>query len=380
MEYFNTLGELLKTLPKEELVRLGENQGLVSPQKLKKAHLVKHLSEAIPSTFPEDLIYLTSEELKILSGEIQPAPDILDGEVRKEKNKFRDDDFSIPELMDDMEAGEPLDDFFDALDEVQEEMFFEKAEPLHYLINQGYVYYREDADNPFQVPSEIYELSIQKEKTQKVDYQRIQKYIFATLTLYGCCSYERLHFLFHHQNGSYISLEDLRDYVRRFAEKRQKFSANDHYFFDKVLDKKELDALIKSGQELYYFPTIEEINYYSTEQFRAPAMAKYNELRDLILHKTKIEELLTGELIGYEEATEEGGIDILMDYNHILEFITLSLKMGDDLNTFLEELGKTGFRFDSEKDLKDAQALYLEASENTRKWPLKGFLNAELSD
>ncbi len=375
-----TLKQFLETLSKDDLVDLAKNQGLDSPKKLKKNQLVKHLTERIPSKFVEDCQFLTPDEMKVFTGEYEEIDVNNSFKIGKEENEYEDDDFSIPDLLEDMEAGMPMDDFFDALDEVQEEMASNTPEWLSYLINHGYAFLTEDEEAPIQIPSEIYDIYIKKTKeklVQELDYQTLQKVLFASINLYGVCSYEQLHKLYTEYIDSETPLESIRNYVTRFIEKRKKLNANKDYFYHPLLQVEDLVPLINSDIETYHLPTREEINTYSTQLFGQQAMEPHNELKDLLLTKTKIEETLTGMLIGYEDAIDEDGLDILYDYEEIEDYLPYCLKMGKDPNHFSKKLDQLSIRFTSANDKKKAYHLYLQALENTRKWPLKGALGLE---
>ncbi|MFP4461861.1 MAG: hypothetical protein ACLFQE_06660 [Thermotogota bacterium] len=380
MKKTKTLKQCLEGLSKEELVDLGKNQGLDSPEKLKKTHLVKHLNQMIPSKFEEAFNYLTPDELKVFTGE---HPEIVGNahfKIRKAESEYDDDDFSIPDLLEDMEAGLPMDDFFDALDEVQEEMFSNTPEWLAYLLNNGFVFSIEDEQSPLQVPSDIYDIYIKKMKEkleQDLDYQSLQRVLFASVNLYGCCPYEHLQKLFTQQTGSDASLENIKEYVLQFAEKRQKLNANDNYFYHKILKVEDLVPLINSDVESYYLPSQDEMNTYSNQLIGPQANEIYKALKELIITKTKIEETLTGMLIGYEDAIEEDAIDILFDYEEILDYLPYCLKMGKNLNYFLEKFDKLSIRFNSALDEEKAKSMYVKLLKKTRKWTLKGALESE---
>jgi hypothetical protein len=136
-------------------------------------------------------------------------------------------------------------------------------------------------------------------------------------------------------------------------------------------------SLINSDIESYYFPTREDINTYSNQLFGQQAMELYNELKELLLTKTKIEETLAGMLIGYEDAMEEDSIDILCDYEEILDYLPYCLKMGKELNQFTQKLDQLSITFNSVNDRKKLHSVYLQILEHTRKWPLKGALVSE---
>ena len=371
MENKTTLKQCLETLSKEELIDLGKNQGLDSAKKLKQTHLIKHLTQLIPSKFKEDFKYLTPDEVKVFTGEHEQLTGNTSFKIGKEKSESEEDDFSIPDLLEDMEAGLPMDDFFDALDEVQEEMHSNTPEWLSYLLNHGYVFLSEDEESPIQIPTEIYEI-YKKQTKERPDYQNLQQYLFASVNLYGVCSYKQLYKLFTELTRSDVSLENIRDYTKKFIEKRQKLNANKDYFYHQLLQVEDLVPLINSDIESYYMPTTEEINTYSTQLFGQKAMDVYNEIKEILLNKTKIEETLTGMLIGYEDAMEEDAIDILYDYEEIVDYLPYCLKTAKDLNHFIQKLDQLSIRFTSANDRKKLQTLYLQTFEQTRKWPLKG--------
>ena len=377
MENKTTLKQCLETLSKEELIDLGKNQGLDSAKKLKQTHLIKHLTQLIPSKFKEDFKYLTPDEVKVFTGEHEQLTGNTSFKIGKEKSESEEDDFSIPDLLEDMEAGLPMDDFFDALDEVQEEMHSNTPEWLSYLLNHGYAFLTEDEESPIQVPSEIYDI-YKKLKNEKPDYQNLQLYLFASANLYGVCSYNQLHKLYTHHTRSEPSLASIHDYVIAFTKKRQKLNANEDYFYHQMLKVEDLVPLINSDIESYYFPTQEDINTYSTQLFGQEANEIFNELKERLLTKTKIEETLTGILIGYEDAVEEDAIDILFDYEEILDHLPYCLKMGKNLNHFTQKLDQLSISFISNNHREKIRSLYLEALENTRKWSLKGALDSEL--
>jgi hypothetical protein len=375
MENKISLKQFLEALSKEDLVDLAKNQGMDSPKKLKKTHLVKHLIQVIPSKFKEDFKYLTADELKVFTGEHEEIGGNTSFKIGKEDIGDEEDDFSIPDLLEDMEAGLPMDDFFDALDEVQEEMHSNTPEWLSYLLNHGYAFLTEDDEPHIELPSEIYDIYIKQTKEKldgTPDYQNLQKYLIASANIYGVCSYEQLYKVFTKLTESDISLENIHDYVTQFAEKRKKLSANKDYFFHKLLKVEDLVSLINSDIESYYFPTREDINTYSNQLFGQQAMELYNQLKELLLTKTKIEETLTGMLIGYEDAMEEDSIDILFDYEEILDYLPYCLKMGKELNQFTQKLDQLSITFNSANDREKLHSVYLQILEHTRKWPLKG--------
>lgn len=347
-----------------------------SPKKLKKAHLIKHLSQAIPSKFEEDLQYLTPEEMKVFTGEHASIDEHTSFKIGKEDSDDEEDDFSIPDLLEDMEAGVPMDDFFDAMDKVQEEMFTNIPQWLSYLVNNGYAFLTEDEEPSIQVPSEIFDIYTKQTKEKADDYT-IQQYLFAAANLYGVCSYHQLHNMYIELTESDMTIENIRSYVTRFIEKRQKLNANKDYFYHPLLKVEDLVSLINSDIETYYMPTREEINTYSTQLFGSRAMEVYDELKDLLLTKTKIEETLTGMLIGYEDAEEEDAVDILYDYEEILDYLPYCLKMGKGLIHFKQKLDQLSIRFNGDDARDKASSLYLQALENTRKWSLKGALGSE---
>jgi len=375
MEHTMTIKQCLETLSKEELVDLGENQGLDSPKKLKKAHLIKHLSQVIPSKFEENVQYLTPEELKVFTGEHEAIDKKTSFRIGKEDSGDEDDDFSIPDLLEDMESGVPMDDFFDALDQVQEEMFSNIPQWLSYLINNGYAFLTEDEQPSIQVPSEIFDVYTKQTKENSNVFS-FQHYLFASVNLYGVCSYQHLHKLYTEHTASDISLKDIRNHVTRFVEKRQKLNANKAYFYHPLLQAEDLVPLINSDIETYYMPNRKEINTYSIQLFGTGALERYNQLKDLLLTKTKIEETLTGMLIGYEDALEEDAIDILYDYEEIVDYLPYCLKMGKEPNQYIQKLDQLSIRFEGDNDRSTLQSLYLQTLEKTRKWSLKGALNA----
>ena len=379
MENNTTLKQCLETLSKEELIDLGKNQGLDSAKKLKQTHLIKHLTQLIPSKFKEDFKYLTPDEVKVFTGEHEQLTGNTSFKIGKEKSESEEDDFSIPDLLEDMEAGLPMDDFFDALDEAQEEMHSNTPEWLSYLLNHGYAFLTEDEESPIQVPSEIYDI-YKNQMKERPDYQNLQLYLFASANLYGVCSYNQLHKLYTHHTGSAHSLSSIHDYVITFAKKRQKLNANEDYFYHQILKVEDLVPLINSDIESYYFPTQDDINTYSTQLFGQEANELYDEIKELLLTKTKIEETLTGMLIGYEDAVEEDAIDILYDYEEILEYLPYCLKMGKNLNHFNQKLEQLSVGFTSANDKQKAQSMYVNLLELTRKWTLKGALKCELTD
>ena len=379
MENKTTLKQCLETLSKEELIDLGKNQGLDSAKKLKQTHLIKHLTQLIPSKFKEDFKYLTPDEVKIFTGEHEQLTGNTSFKIGKEKSESEEDDFSIPDLLEDMEAGLPMDDFFDALDEAQEEMHSNTPEWLSYLLNHGYAFLTEDEESPIQVPSEIYDI-YKNQMKERPDYQNLQLYLFASANLYGVCSYNQLHKLYTHHTGSEHSLSSIHDYVITFAKKRQKLNANEDYFYHQILKVEDLVPLINSDIESYYFPTQDDINTYSTQLFGQEVNELYDEIKELLLTKTKIEETLTGMLIGYEDAVEEDAIDILFDYEEILDHLPYCLKMGKNLNHFNQKLEQLSVGFTSANDKQKAQSMYVNLLELTRKWTLKGALKSELTD
>ena len=381
MEKTKTLKKFLGGLSKEELVDLGKNQGLDSPEKLKKTHLIKHLNQMIPSKFEEVFKYLTPEEMKVFTGEHQEIAGNAHFKIRKSESEHDDDDFSIPDLLEDMEAGLPMDNFFDALDEVQEEMFSNTPEWLAYLLNNGFVFSTNDEESTLQVPSDIFDIYIKKTKDtleQELDYQSLQRVLFASVNLYGCCPYEQLQKLFTQQTGSDAPLENIQAYVIQFAEKREKLNANDNYFYHHMLHLEDLVPLINSDVESYYLPSQAEINTYSNQLFGPQAIELYEGLKELIVTKTKIEEALTGMLIGYEDAIEEDAIDILFDYEEILDYLPYCLKMGRDLTHFIQKLDQLSILFNLALDEEKAKSMFDNLLEQTRKWPLKGHLYSEL--
>jgi len=235
----------------------------------------------------------------------------------------------------------------------------------------------EDEESPIQVPSEIYDI-YKNQMKERPDYQNLQLYLFASANLYGVCSYNQLHKLYTHHTGSAHSLSSIHDYVITFAKKRQKLNANEDYFYHQILKVEDLVPLINSDIESYYFPTQDDINAYSTQLFGQEANELYDEIKECLLTKTKIEETLTGMLIGYEDALEEDAIDILFDYEEILDHLPYCLKMGKDLKHFIQKLDQLSIRFNEDDARDKANSLYLQALENTRKWPLKGALGSEL--
>jgi hypothetical protein len=69
---------------------------------------------------------------------------------------------------------------------------------------------------------------------------------------------------------------------------------------------------------------------------------------------------------------EEDSIDILFDYEEILDYLPYCLKMGKGLNQFTQKLDQLSITFNSANDREKLHSVYLQMLEHTRKWPLKG--------
>jgi len=61
------LREHLKAQTRQILILIGRHQGLASPKRLKKVHLVKHLEVLILTTFSKEFDYFTEKEVKFFS-------------------------------------------------------------------------------------------------------------------------------------------------------------------------------------------------------------------------------------------------------------------------------------------------------------------------
>jgi len=132
------LKEHLTTQTRQMLIRIGEHQGLASPQRLKKIHLVKHLEPLILKTFNEEFTGFTEMEV----------------------NFFSPGYFVKEEYRRDLKPG----DFNKGTQNQEEELLANYFQIIGDLAIKGYLYYYLKENPVIQVPSELRDIYLQKTK------------------------------------------------------------------------------------------------------------------------------------------------------------------------------------------------------------------------
>ena len=378
-----TLKQGLRKLKKRELVILGENHGIDAPSKLKKEELIMALNDLLPKKFAEEIMYFSPNELMLYSDSFRQMFDGFDQNQLKESLEYMKDDGLFPDLLGDMDNNDSMEMMFQAFDLMKNMVMEDNIDSLNFLINMGYAFpSTKDFYTTVKLPVELKEVfkNTLKERGEEVfDYQTLQLYIFSLTNLYGVCSYHQLHKVYKKITGSPLTLKKVRDYVLKFSEKISLCEAADNYFYNNVLDEEEFELIVDSDLNRdYYFPTEEELSAYGYSFFRPKALKIYNELKEIVLEHSKIEDIDNEEFISYKEALDWDYDMEVAAYDRILDEVMFSAKMGYGLYGFIKILDNELCKFDSLKDMNRAFSLYHKLQETTRKWPLKGALYSEL--
>ncbi len=378
-----TLKQGLRKLKKRELVILGENHGIDAPSKLKKEELIMALNDLLPKKFAEEIMYFSPNELMLYSDGFRQMFDGFDQNQLKESLEYMKDDGLFPDLLGDMDNNDSMEMMFQAFDLMKNMVMEDNIDSLNFLINMGYAFpSTKDFYTTVKLPVELKEVfkNTLKERGEEVfDYQTLQLYIFSLTNLYGVCSYHQLHKVYKKITGSPLTLKKVRDYVLKFSEKSSLCEAADNYLYNNVLDEEEFELIVDSDLNRdYYFPTEEELSAYGYSFFRPKALKIYNELKEIVLEHSKIEDIDNEEFVSYKEALDWDYDMEVAAYEGILDEVMFSAKMGYGLYGFIKILDNELCKFDSLKDMNRAFSLYHKLQETTRKWPLKGALYSEL--
>ena len=383
MKKTTTLKQGLKSLLKDDLLVIAENQRIKFPSNMKKNDMINVLSEILPTNFGEDLIYFSPNELMIYSGGFKEIFKGIDFDTIRDAVQNEQEQFDIPDMIDATGKNISLEEVFDSVDVLQKSLTEYDVDELNRLIAYGYLFASEKDNIPtFQVPSELQAVLTKKLETNKdelFDYQSLQTLLISLTNLYGVCSYHQLHKVFKHFNGSTLSLKKVRDYCLKYSENNYFIEAEDHYLYNSMLKPEDFEIIVDSDLKRdYYFPNEEDLKAYGYNVFSPQGLEIFKDLMEFILYHSKTEDILNDECLSYEEALKMGNNEVVKIYDDILDEILFCAKMGYGLYDFIKILNKSFFKFDSLPSMNAAYSTYLELLENTRKWPLKGFLYSEL--
>lgn len=236
------------------------------------------------------------------------------------------------------------------------------------LIDKGFAYlFLEGAAYTLLVPDEAAEwiASVEEDGTvqqQREQNQAIFEHVTALTNLYGTFDERVLWDSWNkHHPGSSIDKESFQEVVLHMEGKLNAYQAQDGIFFSpKHWDSEQALSLYQSWKDYpYYFPTREDVRYFSLNEIdkRTPP---YEKMLEFLQEKYPLNQPFVSQVI-YE-----------ISMNAVLDNRTQDLIQGLD-----ESLG---FSFESTEELQEFNALYQDLSEATRKWRFRGHTGAEIRE
>jgi phage pi2 protein 07 len=247
-------------------------------------------------------------------------------------------------------------------------------------------------------------------------HQQLFRYIKAFLNLYGGFEISHLIIMWNQLNARKISPYEVAKYMEAMSSRQGYFWLDGHFVIsDSYFDGDEFYELLDKTEHLPYFiPKKSEIAFYSENEFDQRSIQyrrieefirtkfwdshkKTNVLQETDTTKNKKDSLdaienhqdrgVTIESIQVIENAnniKQGRVDDIQvsDMENELEDILCSISnaciMDTDLNEFIEELLNDGMFFTDLDDVNKFTKLFMDLSNNTRKWVLRGFTPSEL--
>jgi len=229
----------------------------------------------------------------------------------------------------------------------------------------GYVYlFNHDGHIYPVVPRELLSLlpqSYSEEYKQRVEHnQRLFTYTLALINLYGVYRVEQLVDVWNMYNKDKITVEDARKYIDAMEKRQGDFWYDKGYVVSRLIeDEKQYLGLIKNSSRFPYFlPTKSDIAFYSN-----------NEQSMSSTYFKKIEEFIRS-----KNALDDNDIDDL------LYGIFGACQLDLPFEIIVDMLKDSGIEFTDEDEINEFIRMLRVASNNTRKWILRGHMPLELGE
>ncbi|HOP99830.1 MAG TPA: SEC-C metal-binding domain-containing protein [Acetivibrio clariflavus] len=227
----------------------------------------------------------------------------------------------------------------------------------------GYVYLFNHNGHIYPViPKDLLNLlpqSYSEEFERRVEHkQKLFTYTLALVNLYGVYRIEQLVDVWNMYNKEKVTVEEAQKYVNEIDKRQGYFWYNKGYIVSNLIENEiQYLALLKNSYRCPYFlPTKSDIAFYSDiEQLLSSSYIK------------KIEEFI-GSKDNLDENEKE---DLLYDIFGVFQ-LDLSLEVVIDM------LKDMGIEFNDEDETEEFMRLLRVASDNTRKWGLRGHMPVEL--
>ena len=289
---------------------------------LTKARIADAIMPVILNKFKRDMEYITISELKFLH-------------KMNSENQFKVDDLIYNEYA--------------------------------IFVNYGYVYIYNYEKHLYPVlPDEIKEMlpSVLTDKFKQIILfnQKLFTYIRALLNLYGVFDIQQLMEVWNLYSNEKISNKN----IERFFKNIKYYQKYDFTFYKGVListyfndeNEEEFEALFDAVfQRPYYIPTIEDIEYFSK-----------NEFDQRTIHFKKIQDFIGKKIAKSDNIYEDV----------VLEIINASV-MDQEPNEIFEIMDSYGINLNV-KEIQEFLPILIDLSNNTRKWILRGYTPEELSE
>lgn len=189
---------------------------------------------------------------------------------------------------------------------------------------------------------------------------KILDYANALQHIYGIYEVEQFLVVWNRYNKEKLDKEYLDEFMNRLGKGQSYFWLNGPYIVsDYFFDVEDYERFLESsvGKE-YYMPTEKEIGYYMKEEFDINNIYYKNILR-------------------YFEKQDSLN---LVQLDDLMLSIEVSCTLNKPFQEIINEINDLGFKFKNVNELNVFIKDYINLSNNTRKWELKGYKPVELSD
>lgn len=187
---------------------------------------------------------------------------------------------------------------------------------------------------------------------------KILNYIKALQNIYGVFEADQLAVVWNKHNKDKLDEQDIYEFMN-IVGRRQNYVWWDSAYIisDYFEDEEEYEEyLISTAGRSYYIPTKEELKYYMENEFDE-------------------ENIYYKRVLRYFEIN--GDLDEIK-LDDLMLSIEISCTLDNSFQDIVNEIDESGFSFKSLDDVKIFAGLYMDLSNNTRKWNLKGYKPVEL--